>query len=134
LGGAGCASTFFWEGTTLIVCHNLSLNIGHSHIIEAYRWGPFWPTSIVYIYESSTLRKTYGIKCGSTGNILKNTLGTWGSLCETTLRTIVEHIGNMWERQNSKTSIPTPISLGGTTIGSYTISSYQNKFLMWNFF
>jgi hypothetical protein len=51
-----------------------------------------------------------------------------GSLCETTLRTIVERIGNTWEHQNSKTLIPTPISLGGTNIGSYTISSYQNRF------
>jgi hypothetical protein len=95
--------------------------VGHFPIIEAYRWCPFRPTSIGYIYESSTLRKSYGINCGSTRNILRNTLGTWGNLCRTTLRTILEC-------QNSKTSIPTPISLGGTTIGSYTISSYQNRF------
>jgi len=108
--------------------HNLSLNIGHSHIIEAYRWGPFGPPLYSIYMKVQLLRKTYGIKCGSTGNILRNTLGTWGSLCETTLRTILEQIGKMWECHNSKTSIPTPISLGGTTIGSYTISSYQNRF------
>ncbi len=97
-GGGGCMN-FFWEGTTLIVCHNLFFKhwvLPHNRSIQGGSLSAhLYRLIYIYIYESSTLRKTYEIKCGSTRNILRNTLGIWENLCGTTLRTIVERIGNM---------------------------------------
>jgi len=46
-------------------------------------------------YKSRTYRKGYGIKWDAIGNVLRNTLGTWETCWENTLRTC-------WEQPNPK--------------------------------
>jgi hypothetical protein len=62
-------------------------------------------------YESSTFCEKYVIKCDAIGNILRNTLGTWGTWVRI-------HIGNMVGIPKSKelqlpSSLPTSFDFLG---------------------